>query len=235
MRLIRVQIGALALAAAWAFAAPAGAQSIMKVCAAEWSQAKASGTTGGASWQQFLAQCRARQNGAATAAPAPAPAPAPQPAPAAAPAQSVMKQCAAEWSSAKAAGATNGATWRQFLEGCRTRHAGAPAQETQRPWWLPAPSASAPPAPTANAPAPTPSYVPPPRPAAQATGAGQFANESEARGKCPNDTIVWINDKSHVYHYAGTRYYGATERGAYMCEADARASGAHVARNEKHG
>src|SRR5215203_739366 len=36
---------------------------------------------------------------------------------------------------------------------------------------------------------------------------------------------VWVNSTSHVYHCPGSRYYGATKRGAYMSEGEARAVG----------
>ncbi len=55
-----------------------GGQSVMKLCASQWKDAKAAGTTGGQSWPQFLAQCRTRQGSAAApsggfaATPAPA-------------------------------------------------------------------------------------------------------------------------------------------------------------------
>ena len=69
-------------------AAAASNQSVMAACGEQWKQAKAAGTTGGATWPQFLKQCRAQMSGAssASAAPAPAPSVAP-PAPAPAPAQ----------------------------------------------------------------------------------------------------------------------------------------------------
>ncbi len=54
----------------------AAAQSVMRLCASQWKDAKAAGTTGGESWPQFLAQCRARQGSTAASggfAPAPAP------------------------------------------------------------------------------------------------------------------------------------------------------------------
>ena len=65
-----------------AAASNAGGQSAMRLCASQWKDAKAAGTTGGLSWPQFLSQCRARQGSAAAPpsggfAPASAPAPAP--------------------------------------------------------------------------------------------------------------------------------------------------------------
>ena len=63
------------------------------------------------------------------------------------------------------------------------------------------------------------------KPMAKPTGAGQFSTEAEAKSRCPNDTVVWLNTKSRIYHYPGTRSYGATKQGVYMCEADAAAAG----------
>ncbi len=133
-------------------------------------------------------------------------------------AQSVMKQCGDEWKAAKANNTTNGMTWPQFLSQCRTQKEGAAA-----PAAAPAPAPAA-----APAPAPAQTYQPKPAPvhtAAAATGAGQFATEAQAKTRCPSDTVVWVNTKSKVYHYAGTRGYGTTKQGAYMCEADATAAG----------
>ena len=64
-----------------------GNQSVMRQCGAQWQAAKAAGTTGGATWPQFLKSCRAQLASTTSAppqggfAPAPAPAPAPSPAP----------------------------------------------------------------------------------------------------------------------------------------------------------
>jgi hypothetical protein len=38
-------------------------------------------------------------------------------------------------------------------------------------------------------------------------------------------TQVWVNTKSGVYHYPGSRYYGATKSGRFMSEADAENAG----------
>ena len=40
-----------------------------------------------------------------------------------------------------------------------------------------------------------------------------------------NDAQVWVNTKSGVYHFSGTRYYGNTKEGKYMNEKDAIAAG----------
>jgi hypothetical protein len=39
------------------------------------------------------------------------------------------------------------------------------------------------------------------------------------------DGKVWVNTASHVYHCAGTRYYGKTKAGLYMTQAEAIAKG----------
>ena len=236
----------------------ANAQSVMRECATEWKQAQTAGTTGSQSWPQFLAQCRTRQGSAAapstsTAAPAPAPQsgslfPWSQPsAPSSAAAsnagapsagQSVMKLCASQWKDAKAAGATGGQTWPQFLSQCRARQtstssssggfasapapAPAPASASQSgslfPWWQQSAPSSAP-APNVGAPS--------------ALQAGQYTTELAARARCPSDTVVWVNTPTRIYHYSGTRYYGHTLKGAYMCEADARGGGYRAARNRQ--
>jgi len=99
----------------------------------------------------------------------------------------------------------------------------APASAPQKP----APSATAAPVP---APAQNPSV-----PRDNATlEAGQFADEASAKARCPNDTVVWVNLPSKVYHFAGTKSYGTTKRGAYMCEKEAIAAEDRASKTEKH-
>ena len=63
--------------------------------------------------------------------------------------------------------------------------------------------------------------------------AGQFSTEGDARAHCGGDTVVWVNTRSHVYHFAGSKDYGQTKQGAFMCRADAdRAGKFHAAKNE---
>jgi hypothetical protein len=63
---------------------------------------------------------------------------------------------------------------------------------------------------------------------AQAT---HFHSEQEAQQHCPNDTIVWVNTKTGVYHLKGERWYGATKEGVYECRREADAEGDRVTRN----
>jgi hypothetical protein len=47
---------------------------------------------------------------------------------------------------------------------------------------------------------------------------GQFTTEAEAKATCPADTVVWVNLRSMIYHVSGSKSYGSTKSGAYMCE-----------------
>jgi hypothetical protein len=143
-------------------------------------------------------------------------------------AQSIMKQCGDDWKAAKENNTTNGLTWPKFLKQCRDQNEGAAAPAA-------APVAAPVSVPATIAPAPAPTYQPKPKPmqAARPTGAGQFASEAEAKGRC-GASVVWVNTKgkSHTYHYAGSRWYGTTKQGAYMCEADAGAAGYHASKSK---
>jgi hypothetical protein len=66
------------------------------------------------------------------------------------------------------------------------------------------------------------------------SGAGEYATEAQARAHCPGDTVVWANTRSNIYHFAGTRNYGTTIAGAYMCERDSLSEGMRAAKNETH-
>ncbi len=77
--------------------------------------------------------------------------------------------------------------------------------------------------------------VPPSTAAPSATPkmrAGQFSTEGDAKVHCPGQNVVWMNNPSKIYHWAGSRDYGHTKNGAYMCQADADKVG-RAAKNEK--
>jgi hypothetical protein len=58
-------------------------------------------------------------------------------------------------------------------------------------------------------------------------------SEARVKAKCPTDTVVWVNIKSHIHHFAGNGNCGNTKRGEFMCEAKAKAAGNRAAENEK--
>jgi hypothetical protein len=66
---------------------------------------------------------------------------------------------------------------------------------------------------------------------ANAPSAPHFHTEQQAQQHCPNDTVVWVNTKTGVYHLKGERWYGATKAGAYVCRKEADAEGDRMTRN----
>jgi hypothetical protein len=231
---MKIAFSAILLAAAFGLAGTGGAsaESVMKVCGDQWKQAKANGQTNGMTWKDFLAQCREQQKnggGAAPAAAAPAPA-APAPAAtAAAGGGKSAKECNAEYAANKDSIKASGQKKKDFIAACKSGTENAPPPAAAAPA---APPPAAAPAPAPMAPAPAAPAAP--KPMAAPTGAGEFQTEAEAKGRCPTDTVVWVNTKSGVYHFAGTKSYGHTKQGAYMCEADAKAAGRRASEREKH-
>ncbi|MGA2495493.1 MAG: hypothetical protein ABSF67_21590 [Roseiarcus sp.] len=140
------------------------------------------------------------------------------------------KECDADYAANKATIKASGQTKKDYVAACR---AGTEAATT------PAATPATAPAPVAPAAAPAPRVTPKraavaPKVNVGATGAGGFAADAQARAKCPTDSVVCVNTKSGIYHFAGTHNYGTTKQGTYMCEADAKAAGDRAAENEKH-
>jgi hypothetical protein len=71
-------------------------------------------------------------------------------------------------------------------------------------------------------------------PATSSSAEGRFSSDTAAKAHCPTDTVVWVNLPSKIYHFAGTRDYGHTKSGTYMCEKDTAGAGFRAAKNEKH-
>ena len=71
--------------------------------------------------------------------------------------------------------------------------------------------------------------------AAQAAGIKTYKTVAGAQRHCPNDEVVWANSASTagVFHVKGTRYYGKTQHGAYVCRKEAEAGGWHAAKNDQ--
>lgn len=34
---------------------------------------------------------------------------------------------------------------------------------------------------------------------------------------CPGDQVVWVNTRSHIYHFPGQTWFGHTKEGKYLC------------------
>jgi hypothetical protein len=210
-------------------------QKTAKACADEWRADKVNNQAKGITEKAYVTTCR----GGAVATPtAAAPAPAPIPAPAAPSAnvgqQKNAKACADEWRADKANNQAKGITEKAYVVACRSGTGPTPTAAAPAP----APTAAVPP-PTAQT--PTIARTAPPSAPANRTpsagtpsGAGQFASEAQAKAHCPLDTVVWVNLSSKVYHFSGTRNYGNTKSGAYMCEGGTSAAGMRAAKNEKH-
>jgi hypothetical protein len=59
----------------------------------------------------------------------------------------------------------------------------------------------------------------------------QFGTEAAAAKHCPQDTVVWLNLPTMIWHYKGQRWYANTKHGAYVCEKEAAAGGARATHN----
>jgi hypothetical protein len=217
---------------------PAAAQQkTVKQCNEEWTANKASIQASGKTKKAFVAECRGEATMGRAPGSNPTPAVGPKRSKTAAPAGTAnlktAKECNSEWTANKAAIQASKKTKKQFMAECRAQAAATPSTAP-----VTSPSTAAPASPS-TAPSPPAATRAAPRPgtrstAAAPTGAGQFSTEAQAKGRCPADTVVWVNLDSKVYHFAGTRNYGNTKNGAYMCEKDAAAAGDRAAKNEKH-
>jgi hypothetical protein len=180
--------------------------------------------------RSFLKDCRTRLASTSSAAPQGGYAPAVPP-PAAPATVKTASQCDAEYAANKAAIRASGQTKREFVAACRAGNETIPQRCCSRARAASGSHAASdrlivPLATKPASPAPAPSTYGAPAP----TGAGQFASAQEAQSRCPGATVVWVNENSHVYHFSGTRDFGNTKRGAYMCESDARAAGNRAAK-----
>lgn len=65
-----------------------------------------------------------------------------------------------------------------------------------------------------------------------AGGAAQTScQQPPSNMSCPGDKMVWVNTRSHIYHFQGERYFGCTKQGKFMCEKEADREGDRATRN----
>lgn len=226
-----------------------------KECTAEWRADKAGMKARGVTEKAYVEQCKV---GAAPAASNPAPKPiaatppppaAPSPSTSTSSSQKTAKECTAEWRADKAGMQARGVTEKAYVEQCKAGRAMPSATAPEPKSTAPARQPSQP-APTAKQAAPIPApqkpapatEARPPAPAQQPSSpkdsatleAEQFSNQASAKVRCPTDTVVWVNLPSKIYHFAGTRSYGTTKHGAFMCEKEAIAASDRASKTEKH-
>ena len=58
-----------------------------------------------------------------------------------------------------------------------------------------------------------------------------FSSEHAAQEHCPQDSVVWVNTNSGVYHFRGQRWYGNTKEGTFECRGDADQEGDRATKN----
>jgi hypothetical protein len=195
-----------------------------KECDTEYAANKDAIKASGQTKKDFVAACRAGSDvvpsGGAAAAPAQTTV-----TPAASGSVKTAKECNAEYAANKDAIKGSGETKKDFIAACR---AGTAAPQPAKPAGGAAATGAA--APSSKVQARTTSA---PSATTTPTGANQFATEAQAKARCPGSTVVWVNLKSKIFHFAGNRNYGTTKSGAYICESDATAEGFRAAENEK--
>jgi hypothetical protein len=243
---MRVQFGPMlsiaAVAAVLAFTPIAAmtATKTAKECNAEYAANKPAILGSGEKKADFIAACRAGTEvipggvaPATTAAPAKKTAPPSTNSAATTGNVKTAKACDAEYAANKEAIKGSGETKKDFVAACRAGTEVIPSAQNTTTTVTPAKPVPT----TTTAPTTTTTTRPKNAPAASATatptGANQFATEGQAKARCPAGVVVWVNLKSKVFHFAGSRNYGNTKKGAYICESDATASGFRAAENEK--
>ena len=213
-----------------------------KACVEEWRADKANFRAKGITQGAYVSACRAGTAATPTAAPGPVPTAPPPPvvtAPENGTGAKTAKACTEEWRADKASFQAKGISERAYVAACR---AGTEATPTVAPAPAPTTTTTAPPppapppAPTASRPSAEPPYGTTQRgpSTGSPSGAGEYATEAQAKASCLEDTVVWVNLRSKIYHFAGTHNYGNTKDGAYMCERDTAAQGMRAAKNEQH-
>ncbi|MGC8475585.1 MAG: hypothetical protein ACP5NP_04450 [Acetobacteraceae bacterium] len=58
-----------------------------------------------------------------------------------------------------------------------------------------------------------------------------YRTEAAAKRACGTDKVVWRARGSKAFHSAGSKYFGKTKHGSYVCEKAALAKGLHAAKS----
>ena len=55
--------------------------------------------------------------------------------------------------------------------------------------------------------------------------AGKFQTEEQAKTRCPNDVVVWLNLATRLYYPTGHLWYATTKDGVFECRKEAEEEG----------
>lgn len=195
----------------------------VKACDEEWKANKSSIQAKGIKKKDFVASCRSESD---TATPPAKRTSAPRSEPSSTGGQTA-KACEEQWKANKPAIQASGKHKKDFIAECRAGVATntTPTREDNRTTTTRSNSSKETSAPAREPTSPS---------SGTSTAANQYSSEGAAKIHCPLDTIVWVNTKSGIYHFAGHKDYGGTRMGAYMCEKDTASQGYRAAKNEKH-
>lgn len=70
-------------------------------------------------------------------------------------------------------------------------------------------------------------------PVAAPAAKSRAAADAPVAVRCASgDPVVWLNTETKVYHLSGSRYYGKTKHGKYLCRTEAAKAGARLAKSE---
>jgi hypothetical protein len=53
----------------------------------------------------------------------------------------------------------------------------------------------------------------------------QFNDEVTAQTRCPLDTVVWLDTRTHLYYRKGTKMYANTAHGGFTCLKEVKEAG----------
>ena len=156
-------------------------------------------------------------------------------------AQDRMRNCAQEWSSMRGANQKAYRSYREFSREClarsgdrragsdttRSRNEGVRNEDTRSTTGL---GQSSQPRLRNEDRRSTTGLGQTSEPRSRTTGS---ASAGDVQRNCPGDSVVWANTRSKVYHMSGSRLFGNTKEGTYMCRSQSERMGYRAARNER--
>jgi hypothetical protein len=70
-----------------------------------------------------------------------------------------------------------------------------------------------------------------PKPLIAELRTGRFPTEQQAQRHCPNETVVWLDLYSGIYHFKGQLWHANTSKGMFVYQKEAGHAGDRATRN----